>query len=95
MWTNYAMQWTEEEKVKHAETKSELNWSDSLSKANGRIKHHQHMDCTMGRRQPKYSRDKLRELDAAPCSTYRITKALTKYDVMSAKDFCDSASAGE
>ena len=83
------MQWTEDEKVSYTDTKSEHNWSDSLSKVNGRIKHHEHMDCMMGRRQPACSRKRMRDHDATTVfSTCKI------YKIMTINEFCDSASAG-
>ena len=89
------IQWTEEELVTFAETKSEHNWwSNSLSKTNGRIKHHEHFDCTMGRRQPKSARkinpqvNKLMLPNNLFLSTHRTSKEI---DVL---DLFDSSSVG-
>ena len=48
------LQWTEDEHIIYRPCKSELNYSDSLSKTTGRIKHYEHMDIMMGRRKPSY-----------------------------------------
>ena len=65
--------WTKED----IKTKSEHNLSDSLSKSNGRIKHHEHFDCLMGRRKPACApAPTTTYIHKLFCSTYRILNEL-------------------
>ena len=49
------LQWCDDELLSFLETKSESNYSDSLSKATERTKFYQHCDVIMGRRKPAYA----------------------------------------
>ena len=49
------LQWCDDELLSFLETKSESNYSDSLSKATERTKFNQHCDIFMGRRKPAYA----------------------------------------
>ena len=49
------LQWTDDEFIRYKETKSESNYSDSLSKPTERTKFNQHCDIFMGRRKPAYA----------------------------------------
>ena len=50
------LQWTEEEKIKFVDVKSEYNAADAVSKPTGRTKFHTFKDILMGRRRPDYVR---------------------------------------
>ena len=49
------LQWCDDEFLSFIETKSESNYSDSLSKPTKRRKFNQHCDIFMGRRKPAYA----------------------------------------
>lgn len=49
------LQWTNDEFISYKETKSESNYSDSLSKPTERTKFNEHCDIFMGRRRPAYT----------------------------------------
>lgn len=49
------LQWCDDELLSFLETKSESNYSDSLSKATERTMFNQHCDIFMGRRKPAYA----------------------------------------
>ena len=50
----FILQWTEDEYIDFIQASSETNFSDSLSKNNGRIKFYEHCDIFTGRRKPSY-----------------------------------------
>ena len=50
------LQWTEEERIKFVDVKSEYNPADAVSKPTGRTKFYTFKDVLMGRRRPDYVR---------------------------------------
>ena len=50
----FILQWTEDEYIDFIQASSETNFSDSLSKNNGRIKFYEHCHIFTGGRKPSY-----------------------------------------
>jgi hypothetical protein len=48
------LEWTEEERIAYTDVKTQNNFSDSLTKPTGRVKHYEHNDIMMGCRRPAY-----------------------------------------
>jgi hypothetical protein len=95
------LQWTEDEFITFVETKSDSNYSDSLSKPTGRTKFYEHTDILMGRKRPKYSLDLTTTTPESPrvnklfCSTCNLNPLLDfVYGDTSTFKSLDSASAG-
>ena len=51
------LEWTETGQIKAEAIPTDANISDSMTKATGRIKFHQHADLYMGRQRPQYAQD--------------------------------------
>ena len=51
------LQWTNDEFINFIETRSDENYSDSLSKPTGRTKFYEHSDIFMGRQRPQYTQN--------------------------------------
>jgi hypothetical protein len=69
------LEWTEEERIAYPEVSTNNNFSDSLTKPTGRVKHYEHHDIMMGRRRPAYIRD-LKAFKLSLSSTYNSLKPL-------------------
>jgi hypothetical protein len=69
------LEWTEEERIAYSDVKTQNNFSDSLTKPTGRVKHYEHNDIMMGRRRPAYIRS-LKAFELSLCSTYSSLKPL-------------------
>jgi hypothetical protein len=67
------LEWTEEERIAYPEVSTNNNFSDSLTKPTGRVKHYEHHDIMMGRRRPAYIRD-LKAFKLSLSSTYNSLK---------------------
>ena len=88
--------------INFVETKSDSNYSDSLSKPTGRIKFYEHSDIFMGRKRPLYSRKltspEVPRVNKIFCSTCNLNPLLdylygdtTAYETV---ESLDPASAG-
>ena len=51
------LQWTDDKFINFIDTKTDENYSDSLSKPTARTKFYEHTDIFMGRRRPAYTDD--------------------------------------
>ena len=49
------LQWTDDKFINFIDTKTDENYSDSLSKPTARTKFYEHTDIFMGRRKPAYT----------------------------------------
>jgi hypothetical protein len=48
------LEWTKEERIAYTDVKTQNNFSDSLTKPTGRVKHYEHNGIMRGRRHPAY-----------------------------------------
>ncbi len=69
------LEWTEEERIAYSDVKTQNNFSDSLTKPTGCVKHYEHNDIMRGRRRPAYNRT-LKACGLSLCSTYSSLKPL-------------------
>jgi hypothetical protein len=69
------LEWTEEERIAFSDVKTQNNFSDSLTKPTGRVKHYEHNDIMMGRRRPAYVKS-LHAYKLSLSSTYSSLRLL-------------------
>jgi hypothetical protein len=69
------LEWTEEERITYTDVKTQNNFSDSLTKPTGRVKHYEHNDIMMGRRRPAYIKT-LKAFQHSLLSTYSSLRPL-------------------
>ena len=69
------LQWTDDEFINFVETRSNENYSDSLSKPTGRTKFYEHTDVFMGRVPPSYTSHSLPDTDDAMSNNQPGTRA--------------------
>ena len=69
------LQWTDDEFINFVETRSNENYSDSLSKPTGRTKFYEHSDVFMGRVPPSYTSHSLQDDPTIPTTdTHHINQ---------------------